>query len=38
MDVSMYSKAYMLTEDETRKLYDQEAELWGDANIVFFSG
>lgn len=37
MDVDMYSKACMFTEDETRKLYDQEAELRGDENALSFS-
>jgi len=38
MDVDMYSKACMFTEDETRKLYDQEAVLREDKNVSFFSG
>lgn len=38
MDVDTYSKACMFTEDETRKLYDQEAALRGDENVLFFSG
>jgi hypothetical protein len=38
MDVDMYSKACMFTKNETRKLYDQEAELRGDENVLFFSG
>jgi hypothetical protein len=37
MDASTYSTACMFTEDETRKLYDQEAALRGDENVIFLS-
>jgi hypothetical protein len=37
MDDGMYSTACMFTEDETKKLYDQEAELRGDKNVLFLS-
>jgi hypothetical protein len=38
MDVDTYSKACMFTEDETRKVYDQEAALREDKKVLFFSG
>jgi hypothetical protein len=34
MDVEMYSKACMFTEDETRKLYNQEVALWIDKKVL----
>ena len=37
MDAGTYSTACMFTEDETRKLYDQEAALRGDEKITFLS-